>query len=139
MSDVCIVVPALMRGWQTLEWCYDLGIHTVTVYAFSVENFKRTEEEVTALMRLAETKLGVLVRDSEVLRKHDVAVRILGETDMLPGAVRHAVADAVSASRRHRTNVLNVCMPYTGRHDIVAAMRAVAAGVHSGELLASYV
>ena len=39
--------------WQTLEWCLDLGVEVVTVYAFSIENFRRTEEEVKVLMDLA--------------------------------------------------------------------------------------
>lgn len=46
--------------WQTLEICLKLGVKCVTVYAFSIENFKRSQEEVDALMYLAKTKLKEL-------------------------------------------------------------------------------
>lgn len=46
---------------QTLEWCLELGVNMVSVYAFSIENFKRSEDEVEGLMRLAEDKFRQLL------------------------------------------------------------------------------
>ena len=48
---------------QTLEWCLDLGVHMVTVYAFSIENFKRPKKEVEGLMKLAEEKFKQLLNE----------------------------------------------------------------------------
>ena len=48
---------------QTLEWCLDLGITEVTVYAFSIENFKRSKEEVECLMELARQKFARLLEE----------------------------------------------------------------------------
>jgi ditrans,polycis-polyprenyl diphosphate synthase len=48
---------------QTLEWCLQLGIETITVFAFSIENFKRPKEEVDALMELAFTKFTEMLSD----------------------------------------------------------------------------
>lgn len=46
---------------ETLHWCLELGIHEVTVYSFSIENFKRSEEEVNSLMELAREKFQLLL------------------------------------------------------------------------------
>ena len=56
----CIAVYQLL---QTLEWCLDLGIVEVTVYAFSIENFKRSKEEVDGLMELARQKFAKLLEE----------------------------------------------------------------------------
>ena len=53
-------VCACMRAAQTLEWCMQLGLEAVTVYAFSIENFKRPPAEVDMLMALAKEKLHML-------------------------------------------------------------------------------
>jgi len=48
---------------DTLRWCLDLGIKEVTVYAFSIENFKRSKEEVSCLMDLAREKFNLLLKE----------------------------------------------------------------------------
>ena len=48
---------------ETLEWCFDLGIAELTVYAFSIENFKRSKEEVDGLMELAKLKIDKLLEE----------------------------------------------------------------------------
>ena len=48
---------------ETLEWCYDLGVTELTVYAFSIENFKRSKEEVDGLMELAKLKIDKLLEE----------------------------------------------------------------------------
>ena len=48
---------------QTLEWCLDLGVTEVTVYAFSIENFKRSQEEVEYLMKLSKQKVARLLEE----------------------------------------------------------------------------
>jgi len=50
-------------SFQALEWCLDLGISQVTVYAFSIENFKRCKEEVNYLMELAREKFSQLLQE----------------------------------------------------------------------------
>jgi len=63
-----IIAPRLfLCAWfvvlQALEWCLDLGISQVTVYAFSIENFKRSKEEVDGLMELAREKFARLLQE----------------------------------------------------------------------------
>jgi len=82
-----------------LRWCLDLGIRTITLYAFSTENFRRTPREVIELMRLFRKKL-VELKESDMIRKHEVRVKIIGRLDLLPEDVR-ALAREVEETTKH--------------------------------------
>jgi len=96
-------------GFQTLQktltLCLKLGITEVTIYAFSIENFKRSAKEVNAIMKLAKEKIEELV-DSEELKKSGVAIRVMGDVTLLPVDVQKKTCRN-SSSKRHskRTSV----------------------------------
>ena len=69
---------------EALEWCYDVGIRNVTVYAFSIENFKRPKEEVELLMTLAKEKFEYMLTKSYLMKRNKVVVRVLGDLELLP-------------------------------------------------------
>ncbi|CAH1798900.1 unnamed protein product [Owenia fusiformis] len=117
---------------ETLDWCLRLGITEVTVYAFSIENFKRSKEEVEGLMELAKQKFTRLLQERELIEKHDVCVRVIGDITMLPSDVQEVVAEAVYISRNNKKAILNVCLAYTSRDEICNAMRECAEGVELG-------
>eukprot|EP01137_Pigoraptor_chileana_P006056 Opistho-2@49960 len=119
---------------ETLELCLDLGVQIVTVYAFSIENFKRSKDEVDALMMLAKDKFVKLAEHSDVIARHGVSIRVLGDVAMLPLDVQEAVARAVTMSKCNNRAVLNVCFPYTSRHEITLAARDIAKGVAAGAI-----
>ncbi|XP_072036067.1 dehydrodolichyl diphosphate synthase complex subunit DHDDS-like isoform X1 [Amphiura filiformis] len=119
---------------ETLQWCLDLGITEVTVYAFSIENFKRSKEEVDGLMELAKQKFKRLLEEKELIEKHEVCVRILGDLTMLPVELQQVVAEVVHISRNNTKAVLNVCFAYTARHEIANATKELAEGVQLGLL-----
>lgn len=60
-----------------LDWCHELGVKEVTVYAFSIENFKRDESEVTGLMKLAEEKFNRLLEEKLVFISFFVVIELL--------------------------------------------------------------
>lgn len=116
---------------KVLEWCLDLGVETLTVYAFSIDNFKRPQIEVDTLMDLVRTRFRQLLRDeygslfllslslslciisplllttySALLQRRSVRVRILGEIDMLPDDVQEILAKAAWDSRNNTKQVL---------------------------------
>jgi len=64
---VCLPVCPSRLSVQTLDWCLNLGVEEVTVYAFSIENFKRTKEEVDCLMELAKKKFEKLMEEKCVV------------------------------------------------------------------------
>lgn len=84
---------------ETMEWCLELGITELTVYAFSIENFKRPREEVDALMELAKAKITQLLERKELIGRHGVQVRALGNLGLLPSDVLEAVARVVNFSQ----------------------------------------
>ncbi|XP_043362024.1 dehydrodolichyl diphosphate synthase complex subunit DHDDS isoform X5 [Dermochelys coriacea] len=119
---------------QTLRWCLNLDIREVTVYAFSIENFKRSKEEVDGLMELARQKFSRLLEEQENLKKHGVRIRVLGDLPLLPLDIQELIAQAVLATRNYNKCFLNVCFAYTSRHEISNAVREMAWGVEQGLL-----
>lgn len=119
---------------ETLEWCLDLGIMEVTVYAFSIENFKRSKEEVDCLMELAHQKFTRLLQEKDLIQKHNVCVRVLGNLHLLPIDIQKLVAEVVNISKNNTRAILNVCFSYTSRDEICTAMKEVAEGVERGLL-----
>ncbi|XP_030075123.1 dehydrodolichyl diphosphate synthase complex subunit DHDDS [Microcaecilia unicolor] len=119
---------------ETLRWCLNLGIHEVTVYAFSIENFKRSEEEVQGLMELARQKFARILEEQENLQKHGVCIRVLGDLTLLPLDVQDLIAQAVLATKTYNKCFLNVCFAYTSRHEITNAVKEMAWGVEQGLL-----
>lgn len=122
---------------ETLRWCKHLDIQEVTVYAFSIENFKRTEDEVDGLMELARQKFLRLLDEMDNLKKHEVCIRVLGDLNMLPLDLQQLIAKAVVATKNHKKCFLNVCFAYTSRYEITNAVREMAWGVEKGLIKAS--
>ncbi|XP_036873723.1 dehydrodolichyl diphosphate synthase complex subunit DHDDS isoform X1 [Manis javanica] len=119
---------------ETLRWCLNLGILEVTVYAFSIENFKRSKSEVDGIMDLARQKFSRLMEEQEKLQKHGVCIRVLGDLHLLPLDLQELIAQAVQATKNYNRCFLNVCFAYTSRHEISNAVREMAWGVEQGLL-----
>ncbi|GFN80859.1 ditrans,polycis-polyprenyl diphosphate synthase ((2e,6e)-farnesyl diphosphate specific) [Plakobranchus ocellatus] len=117
---------------ETLEWCLDLGITEVTVYAFSIENFKRSPDEVNGLLELSRQKFAKLLEERNLIQEHGVCVRILGDIALLPRDLQELLAEAVTISANNDRAILNVCFAYTSRDDMCHAMREMTDGVKEG-------
>jgi len=100
-----------------------LDIKCVTVYAFSIENFKRSPPEVEALMDLAHEKLLELCSQRDLLHQHGIRLNVLGRTQLLPPKVQDAVERAEKSTRSNGRAILNICMPYTAQDEICTAMQ----------------
>lgn len=109
---------------RMLEICLRLNIQCVSVYAFSIENFKRSPEEVNALMSLAEEKLLELCNHGDLLDEYGVRLNVIGKTSLLPVNVQEAVHKAEGLSRQNNRAILNLCMPYTSRDEITTAVES---------------
>ncbi|KAL2773108.1 dehydrodolichyl diphosphate synthase complex subunit DHDDS isoform 3 [Daubentonia madagascariensis] len=90
---------------ETLRWCLNLGILEVTVYAFSIENFKRSKSEVDGLMDLAREKFTRLMEEQEKLQKHGVCIRVLGDLHLLPLDLQELIAQAVQATKNYNNDI----------------------------------
>jgi len=115
-----------------LQAAGDLDIRTVTLYAFSTENWARPRPEVRALMMLAQ---NVLLREIEELHQRGVRVRILGRRAELDPSLARAIVAAEEKTRNNTAMTLNVALNYGGRADIVDAVREIArAGVRPEDI-----
>lgn len=119
---------------EVLCWCLELGITEVTVYAFSIENFKRSKDEVDGLMALALEKIQKMLSEMEKIHEKGVCVRVLGNLSYLPVDVQRAVADVVLQTRDNSRCYLNICLSYTSREEVCHAVRNLADAVRGGLL-----
>jgi undecaprenyl diphosphate synthase len=107
-----------------MEACDRLGVHILTVYAFSTENWGRPRSEVSALMRLFEETID---REIDELHANGVQVRILGRREELSERLQRKIQRAEALTAQNTTAVLNVAINYGGRAEIVDAVRDMAA------------
>eukprot|EP00183_Erythrolobus_madagascarensis_P001216 CAMPEP_0185848464 /NCGR_PEP_ID=MMETSP1354-20130828/3327_1 /TAXON_ID=708628 /ORGANISM="Erythrolobus madagascarensis, Strain CCMP3276" /LENGTH=343 /DNA_ID=CAMNT_0028548857 /DNA_START=111 /DNA_END=1142 /DNA_ORIENTATION=+ len=107
---------------SALRWCYEADIEAVTVYAFSIENFKRPSHEVCSIMELAETKFGNMLQNSDVVHAYQFRVRVLGNLNRLNPKLRTVMRKAIRATEHYQKRTLNICFAYTARHEIARAI-----------------
>ncbi|KAK9384990.1 putative undecaprenyl diphosphate synthase-domain-containing protein [Lipomyces mesembrius] len=117
-----------------LEMCYQVGIKVVTVYAFSIENFKRPTVEVDALMEIARTKLLQIIHHGDLADRFGISIRVLGQRSMIPPDVLAAIDKSTEMTKRNTTAILNICFPYTSRDDIATSMREIVTKSEKHEL-----
>ena len=120
---------------RVLDWCADLGVEELTLYAFSTENFDRPEEELDPLFDLLEDKLREFA-DAERVHDQGVCIRALGDVERLPTRVRDAVDYAEERTAGYDGFTLNIALAYGGRNELLGAVRAVARDVADGDLAA---
>ncbi|PVH99012.1 undecaprenyl diphosphate synthase family protein-like protein [Periconia macrospinosa] len=109
---------------RILEVCYKAGVKVVTIYAFSIENFKRSKHEVDALMAMAKLKLLQLSEHGALLDRYGAAIRILGQRNLVKPDVIEAIDKAVAMTAHNKRTILNVCFPYTSRDEITTAVKS---------------
>jgi ditrans,polycis-polyprenyl diphosphate synthase len=122
-------VSGFERFYQALEWCLDLGVEMVTVYAWSIENFKRSKEEVDYLMEMAIEKVNYLLSRFDIIEKHSVCVKVLGDFKLLPLELQKAFAKIINSTKHNNKVTLNVCFSYTAQNEMCNSINRLAQGV----------
>ena len=121
-------------GAETLRtvanYCRSIGVRWLTVYAFSTENWKRSEEEVNTIMGLLEKYLGELIRDMD---KNQVRFCFFGDLSRLSPTLQAEARETVEKSKQYDGVQVNFCINYGGRDEILRAARAFAAQCAAGE------
>ncbi len=122
-------------GAETLEkiasFANDIGLKYLTVYAFSTENWKRTKEEVGALMILLNNYLDKFL-NRESLR--NIKIRVLGNTENLNNSLKTSINKIVEKSKNNTGLTLNIAFNYGGRDEIVRAVRNISEDVKKGNI-----
>ena len=112
------------------NYCRTLGVEYLTVYAFSTENWKRSEEEVSGIMKLLGNYLKEAIRDME---KNHVRFRFFGDLSRLSPKLQQLCLDAQERSAVFGDVQVNFCLNYGGRDEITRAARAFAEDVAAGK------
>lgn len=119
---------------NVLDWCLELGVKVLTVYAFSTENFQRADPERELLMELFEHNFRKMAVDDRV-HKNRIRVRCIGDLSLLPQHVREAAEHVMQVTRDYGDHSFNVAIAYGGRQEIVEAVRQIAREAKAGTLL----
>jgi ditrans,polycis-polyprenyl diphosphate synthase len=108
---------------DALRWCFDARVRAVTVFAFSIDNFRRPAHEVATLMALALDKFQFLLEHSRLMKRYQVVIRVWGDLSLLSPALQTLVLRVMAETRGNVGPALNVCFPYTSSHEVVTAAK----------------
>ena len=107
---------------EVVEGSADLGIPVLTLYAFSVENWKRPRTEVSTLMQLLKEYLN---KELENIHKNNIRFRTIGRTDQLDASVRRELDKGIARTGNNTGMIFNVALNYGGRAEIVDAVNRI--------------
>jgi len=118
---------------EVLEWCFELGIKNLTVYAFSTENFDRESNEVRTLMELCKEQLEKASKDSRI-HKNEVKIRVIGHLESLPEDIATSAQYVMNETKEYEKYSFNIALAYGGREEIIQAIQKIASDVKEGNL-----
>ncbi|MGQ9759316.1 MAG: polyprenyl diphosphate synthase [Candidatus Methanomethylicaceae archaeon] len=118
---------------EVLRWCWELGIHVVTIYALSTENLQRGKKEVEELLRLAKKGFSEVLNSPEI-DKYRVRVKAIGRLDLLGEDLREVIREVEERTEGYNENRIYVAIAYGGRAEIVDATKKIIRSVIKGEL-----
>ncbi|AWW00896.1 isoprenyl transferase [Arcticibacterium luteifluviistationis] len=116
---------------ETVEACGELGIQYLTLYTFSTENWSRPKIEVDGIMKLLVSTIGKEIPD---LNKNNVRLKTIGDLDSLPNSAREEMLKGVKLTESNTGLTLNLALSYSGRWDIVQAVKEISSKVKKGEI-----
>ena len=114
------------KGYEIMkympDWFFARGVKTVSVFAFSTENWKRSQSEVNYLMKLIKKALQ---EELENFHRKEYKLLISGRTRELPGDLPEIIFEAVNKTKNNTKGILNICINYGGRAEIVDAIKNI--------------
>ncbi|SUB76120.1 isoprenyl transferase [Peptoniphilus indolicus] len=119
------------RVIEIVEACYKLEIKSLSLYAFSTENWKRPESEISKLMDLL---IYYIENQLEKIKKNNIKINVLGDISQLPTKVKLSVERALNETKHNDKMILNIGLNYGGRDEILRATKLVAEEVSNGNM-----
>jgi tritrans,polycis-undecaprenyl-diphosphate synthase [geranylgeranyl-diphosphate specific] len=116
-----------------MDWCLELDVKSITLYAFSTENFSRPPQEVEEIMKLIEEKLYSII-NNERIHGNKVRVKAIGRLDLLPDSTQEIIRQVEETTKMYNNIFLNIALAYGGRAEIVDATKKIAQKAVKGEL-----
>ena len=123
------------EGAKTLEkivrYANKIGLEYITVYAFSTENWKRTEEEVKTLMILMQNYLDDYSKRAD---SENIKVKFLGDTSVLSNGMQKSIKECIERTKNNTGITFNIALNYGGRDEIVKAVQNIVKQVKNNQL-----
>lgn len=116
---------------ETVEACGELGIEYLTLYTFSTENWSRPKIEVDGIMKLL---ISTIAKEIPDLNKNNVRLKTIGDLDSLPATAKEEMLKGMKLTENNTGLTLNLALSYSGRWDILQAVKEVASKVKKGEI-----
>ena len=116
-----------------LEWCLELDVKIVTLYGFSTENYKRSNEEVEELMSVILEKFRTL-HTNPLIDKENVRIKVIGRRDGFSPEMLKEISKVESLTETHDSFLLNVAIGYGGRAEIVDAVKRIGSLIKENSL-----
>ncbi|CAN1828838.1 Dehydrodolichyl diphosphate synthase 6 [Linum perenne] len=108
---------------SVLKCCYELGVKYISIYAFSIDNFKRRPDEVKTIMDLILEKTEGLLEEGSIADQYGVRVYFVGNLKLLNDRMRNAAEEVMKATAHNTKCVLLICIAYTSYDEIVHSVR----------------
>lgn len=108
-----------------------IGLEYITVYAFSTENWRRGEEEVSALMFLLENYLNDFAKEADT---ENIVIRVIGDISKFSESLQKSIKNTIDRTKNNTGIVLNIALNYGGRDELVNAIKSISTKVKTGEL-----
>jgi len=118
---------------DTLDWCLELGVKNLTLYAFSTENFKRSPDEIRELMNLCRHELEKAKKDSRI-HKNKIKINVIGQFDSLPIDIQQSAQNIMDETKKYEDYTLTIALAYGGREEIINAIQHIAEDVKTEKL-----
>lgn len=117
-----------------LEWSKEIGIHELTLYAFSVQNFQRPKEEFDYLMKLFKEAFADMMTQENKKKLEEIQIRFIGRTWMFPQEVQDEMKKLTEMTSGKGPYKINFAMAYGGREEVVDAVKKIADAVKQGKV-----
>ena len=118
---------------QVFDWIKEIGIHEITLYAFSIENFNRPKIEFDYLMKVFTKEFDILLNDERV-HKDKVRINFIGRIEMFPKELHESMLKLMDMTKDYDGYIVNLAMAYGGRAEIIDATKKIAEKIKTGEL-----
>ena len=123
------------QGAETLKkivrYANKIGIKHLTVYAFSTENWHRSQEEVDALMNLLQNYLNDFTKEADT---ENIVIRVLGDVTQLSEDLQKGIASAIERTKKNTGIIFNIALNYGGRAEMIKAVKEISEEVKNGKL-----
>ncbi|MGV8169139.1 MAG: polyprenyl diphosphate synthase [Candidatus Nanoarchaeia archaeon] len=120
---------------KLLEWCKELGIKELTLYAFSMQNFNRPKIEFDYLMKIFREMCKKLLEDKR-LEEQNIKIRFIGRIELFDKEIQELMHKVMEKTKNNASYILNMAMAYGGREELADAVKTLANDVKNGKISA---